>query len=142
MEADPWLSQEATCAIAGVSSRSLLNWRKLADRGEEPYATLLVPFERANAQIQVDFLQRLRKSDDPKVLLHLLQARFPEFRFAQKVAVEKAFPEVMDVIERSLPPAIAARLIARISGDDPTVGLLLPASIAPCEVLSEVPNEY
>jgi transposase len=89
---------EIAAAVLGVTSRTLRNWRKQADEGDERYVPLTEAIERAEAVQQRDYLVQMREHarTEWRACAWLLERKWPA-RWG------KATPQSDDTVTFDLP---------------------------------------
>ena len=120
-----------TAALAnGVSRHLLLDWRKRAEAGAEPYAGFWDTVERAMARAEADMVETLKSTGaDPKgaasgarcIEWLLERTRRGRFGPSLKVEVEEAKETLLDVCQRVLAPGDFALVIAALEDDGPAL---------------------
>lgn len=74
------LSRSAAAAVGGVGARTMVNWLKRGEKGEEPFGEFFDAVEVAEGQAQAKVTANLMKAaaDDPKIAQWWLERRHPE----------------------------------------------------------------
>lgn len=80
---------EIAAAVLGVTARTLRNWRKYADEGDERYWELFEAIEKAEAVAQRDYLVQMRAhgEKDWRALAWLLERKWPERWGPKRIAM-------------------------------------------------------
>ena len=79
------------CAMAGIGKTTYYAWRRQADEGVEPYATLMADVDRVRSSLFVDRLERIQEigQNDWRALA-MLQAKQDPQRYGDKIEVTRA----------------------------------------------------
>lgn len=73
-------TREVACASAGIDNRTFLIWARLAQEGEEPFATFFEQLDKTEAGLEAVLVAIIRQKaqDDPNMAFKLLERRFPQ----------------------------------------------------------------
>ena len=118
------LKGDSLAAAAGISSSLLRKWRVKGQAGEEPFATLVLRWERAAAELERDLLSTLLEAEkfgmegplgpDWRARAWLLERLFPE-KYSSRVSsdrlVRKRFLELLADLKGQMSPAAYLELI-------------------------------
>lgn len=73
---------------SGIHPNKLIYWKSAARRGKEPYATFITEMEQAKAEHEVNTLELVQESEDPRMQLEILERRYSS-RWAKVKKIQK-----------------------------------------------------
>jgi len=108
-------TREVACASAGVDIRTFTIWARLANEGEEPFASFFDQVDRTEAGLEAVLVAIIRQKaqDDPNMAFRLLERRFPQ-RWAP--GVQPAVNINMGQ-QNQMTPADARQVMRNLFGD-------------------------
>jgi hypothetical protein len=129
---DKHSSRHAAAAFAGITYDCLLDWEDRGQTGEEPFASFFHRLAQAEAEAEVDVLDRLLNSKLTDGAKFWLERRFPD-RYGNRgkqthevtgaaggpVQVENSGPSVLAIVADPEASALASALVARLSEGTP-----------------------
>lgn len=117
--------RSVACAAAGIDTKTLCNWLRRADAGEEPYATFASKLELAEAEIEASAAKLLLHKFgrmNHHALMMWLERRFPKRwgppRQNVTLTLERERTAILDALQRKLGDDAYADALAAIAALD------------------------
>jgi hypothetical protein len=109
-------------AIVGVDVRTVERWIEAGRRGREPYAGFAKDVDHARAQFVLLSLRKIREgADDTRGLRWLLERLRPrQYGDRVQVHIENHVNELLEQLEKVLPPDVYELVLAVASGEGGT----------------------